>query len=262
MIGLGIPAVEPLLWTLMFVMVRVGAAFVAAPVFGAMAVPIQVRVLLSGAIAVLVLKVNPVEPPAQLFSFVTFLMIAQEALVGLALGFIVQIAFAAPLIASEIIGGSMGLNFAASVDPQNGAATPALGQFLSVVTTLLFLALDGHLVLTDLVVRSYQTLPPGAAWLSPAQIWGIIGFGTYAFTAGLLLALPVGFVVLSLNIIVGMLSRSAPALNLFAVGLPAGMAVGLVAIAIAFPAMGDFLSSIVTYSLQMVDQLVLGGGNG
>ncbi len=257
MLGLGLPTVEPALWTLLFVMVRVSAAFVAAPVFGAMQVPVQVRVLLAGAIAVLAMQSRGIEPPLSVFSLTTFLMVAQEALVGLALGFVVQIAFAAPLIAGEAISGAMGLSFASAVDPQNGAGTPAVGQFMSVVMTLLFLALDGHLILTDLVCRSYDALPPGDAWLGPDRLKAIAMFGSYAFLAGLLLALPVGFTLLSLNLIVGMLSRSAPALNLFAVGLPASLVAGLVALAIAFPAMGDFMGVIVRESLAASERLVL-----
>jgi len=258
MLGLGLPSIEPLLWTLMFVMIRVGGAFVAAPVFGAMAVPVQIRIILSGAIGVLVMTSQSVTPPPQVFSLITLLMIAQEALVGLALGFVVQIAFAAPLIASEAIAGGMGLSFAMAVDPQNGVSTPAIGQFLSIVMTLLFLAIDGHLILTELVVRSYETMPPGEAWISADRLIGIARFGSYAFAAGLLLALPVGFTLLSLNLIVGMLSRSAPALNLFAVGLPASLLTGVVALAIAFPAMGDYLGVIIREGLAAAQRLVLG----
>ena len=259
MLGLGIPAIEPLLWTLLFVMVRVGAAFVAAPVFGAVGVPVQVRVVLSGAIAVLVLSANAVTPPDVVFSLNTFLSVAQEALVGLALGFVVQIAFAAPLLAGEAISGTMGLNFAAVVDPNSGAGTPAVGQFLSIIMTLLFLAVDGHLILTDLVVRSYQALPPGQAWLEPARLKNIALFGSYVFLAGFLLALPVGFTLLCLNLVVGMLSRSAPALNLYAVGLPASLVVGIITFAVAFPAMGEFMGGIVREGLNAATRLVLGG---
>lgn len=258
MLGLGLPSIEPQLWTLIFTMVRVGAAFIAAPVFSAVAVPVQVRIILAAAIAVLAMNSGAIVPPEQIFSLTTFLAIAQEALVGLALGFIVQIAFAAPLIASEAIGGSMGIGFATAVDPANGTSTPALGNFLSIVMTLLFLALNGHLILVDLVVRSYDTLPPGDAWLGAARFRNIAMFGGYAFSAGLLLALPVGFVLLCLNLIVGMLSRSAPALNLFAVGLPASLVTGIVALAIAFPAMGDYMVVIVREALQAAENLVFG----
>ncbi len=256
MFGFGL-AIEPQLWTLIYTMVRVGAAFVAAPIFGAVGVPLQVRIILSGAIAVLALNVAPITAPAEVFALATFLSIAAEALVGLALGFILQIAFAAPLLASETIGISMGIGFAASVDPQNGAASPALGNFLSIILTLVFLSVDGHLVLVDLVVRSYTLLPPGAAWLSPGKLQNIALFGGYAFLAGLLLALPVGFLLLCLNLVVGMLSRSSPALNLFAVGLPASVLAGVVALFVAMPAMGDYMLVIVREALTAAEMLVV-----
>lgn len=257
MMGFGL-SIEPQLWALLFAMVRIGAAFVAAPVFSALAIPLPARVALTGAIGVLLVNTVPVNPPGEIFSVTTMLAVAAEALVGLAMGFILQIAFAAPLVAAEVIGISMGLGFAQAVDPQNGQATPALGQFMSILLTLLFLSLDGHLVLVDLVARSYTALPIGAAWLTPDRLLNIALFGGYAFLAGLLLALPVGFLLLCLNLIVGMISRSAPALNLFAVGLPASLAMGVVALLLALPAMGDYMQVIVRESLDAAQTLVLG----
>ena len=257
MLGFGL-AIEPQLWALIFVMVRVGSAFIAAPVFGNVSVPLPVRIALSGAVGVLVLGTTTIQTPPSVFALATFVAVAAEALVGLAIGFVLQIAFAAPLVAGEIIGGSMGIGFANMIDPNSGRSSPAIGQFLSILMTLLFLSLDGHLILVDMVVRSYRALPPGAAWLTAGQLRDIALFGGYAFLAGLLLALPVGFLLLCLNLAVGMLSRSAPALNLFAVGLPASLAVGVVALAMAFPVMGDYMLVIIQEGLAATSSLVLG----
>lgn len=257
MLGFGF-SIEPQLWALLFTMVRVGAAFVAAPVFGAVSVPLNVRILLTAAIGILSMNAVPIEAPGEVFALATFLAVAAEVLVGLALGFILQIAFAAPLVASEVIGVSMGLSFATAINPQTGQSTPALGQFLTILLTLLFLAVDGHLVLVELVVRSYELLPPGQAWLTPGKLQNIALFGGYAFLAGLLLALPVGFLLLCLNIVVGMLSRSAPALNLFAIGIPASLAMGVLALLVGMPAMGDYMLVIVREALDAAQALVLG----
>lgn len=257
MLGFGL-SIETQLWALIFVMVRIGAAFVAAPVFGAVSIPLPVRVALSGAIGVLVLGVHPVTPPAEIFSVVTIMAVLAEALIGLAIGFILQIAFAAPMVASEVIGTSMGIGFASAIDPQNGRSTPALGQFLSILMTLLFLAVNGHLVLVDMLVRSYAVLPPGGAWLAPKQLEDIALFGGFTFAAGLLLALPVGFLLLCLNLIVGMISRTAPSLNLYAVGLPTSVVVGVVALALAMPAMGDYMVVIIHQALDAAQTLVFG----
>lgn len=256
MMGFGL-SIEPQLWALMFAMVRIGAAFVAAPVFSAVSIPLPARIALSGALGLLVVNVAHIHAPEQIFSVTTFLAVGAEALIGLAMGFVLQIAFSAPLVASEVIGMGMGLGFASALDPQNGHPTPALGQFLSILLTLLFLATDGHLVLIDLVVRSYEVMPPGA-WIAPERLLNIALFGGYAFMAGLLLALPVGFLLLCLNLIVGMLSRAAPALNLFAVGLPASLVVGVIAILLALPAMGDYMQVIIHEGLDAVPKLVLG----
>ena len=257
MLGFGLN-IEAQLWALIFVMVRIGAAFVAAPVFGAVSVPLPVRISLAGAVGVLVLAVHPFTPPPEIFAVATILSVIAEALVGLAIGFVLQIAFAAPMIASEIIGTSMGIGFASAIDPQNGRSSPALGQFLSVLLTLLFLSMNGHLVLVDMLVKSYTVMPPGTAWMSPERFKDIALFGGYTFAAGLLLALPVGFLLLCLNMIVGMISRAAPSLNLFAVGLPASLAVGVVALALAMPAMGDYMLVIVQESLDAAQSLVFG----
>lgn len=257
MLGFGL-SIEPQLWALLFTMVRVGAAFVAAPVFGAVSVPLNVRILLTAAIGILSMNAVPIAVPGEVFALATFLAVAAEVLVGLALGFILQIAFAAPLVASEVIGVSMGLSFATAINPQTGQSTPALGQFLTILLTLLFLAVDGHLVLVELVIRSYELLPPGQAWLTPGKLQNIALFGGYAFLAGLLLALPVGFLLLCLNIVVGMLSRSAPALNLFAIGIPASLAMGVLALLVGMPAMGDYMLVIVREALDAAQTLVLG----
>lgn len=257
MLGFNLSVEQPL-WALLFVMVRVGAAFGAAPIFGAVNVPVQVRVLLSAAIGILVLGTRHVVPPAQVFAFTTFLSVAAEALIGLATGFIVQIAFAAPFVASEMIGGSMGLGLAQMIDPQSGASTPAIGQFLSILLTLLFLAANGHLLLVETILRSYEALPPGGAWMTADKLKDVALFGAYAFSAGLLLALPVGFILLALNLVVGMMSRSAPALNLFAVGMPASLAVGVIALAVALPAMGDYMAVIIRDGLAAAQGLVGG----
>ena len=257
MLGFGL-SIEPQLWALLFVMTRVGAAFAASPIFGATAMPVQVRVLLAGAIGVLVLGTHRVVPPEQIFTATTFLSLIAEVLVGLAIGAVLQIAFAAPLIAGEVIGSSMGIGFAATIDPLNGRSSTALNQFLLTILTLLFLASNGHLMLVELIVKSYDALPPGHAWLDPKQFRDIALFGGYALAAGFLLALPVGFLLLCLNLVVGMLSRSAPALNLFAIGLPISLAVGMAALGLAFPAMGDYMLVIVHEGLAAAQSLVLG----
>jgi flagellar biosynthesis protein FliR len=235
----GFGAVEAEFWRWLFVMTRIGAAMLAAPIFGAGSVPVQVRVIVTGAVAVMVCAWTPVAAPPALLSATGILMVMGEVLVGLALGFVLQLSFAAPTIAAEIIGGAMGMAMATTVDPNSGTQSPALGQYFAVVLTVIFLALGGHLLWLNLVVDSYSVFPPGRTWLGADRFELILGFGTTMFTTAVAIALPVSVVLLVVQMVTGVLSRSAPALNLFALGLPAGVLAGLAALIASAPLITD-----------------------
>jgi flagellar biosynthetic protein FliR len=255
----GFAGLEAQLWLWMIAMIRPGAAFLAAPVFGATFVPVQLRLVIALAIGIPALAAAPFALPSDgLVSIAGFLLIAGEVLVGLALGFAVQIGLSAALVAGEAIANVMGLGFAASMDPQSGQASPALGQFLSILATFLFLALDGHLALAATIVESYRALPPGEAWLSADSIMGLVQFGGVLFAAGLSIALPVGTALVFVQIMMGVLARSAPALNLFAVGFPATLLAGLVLLAMGAPVMGEAMTTAIRQGLEMARQLALG----
>jgi flagellar biosynthetic protein FliR len=162
------------------------------------------------------------------------------------------------MLAGETIGNTMGLGFASMVDPQSGAATPALGQFLALLATYLFLAIGGHLTLATIVVDSYRALPVGGAWLGADSVHGLVMFGGDVFAAGLAIALPVGFALVLVQIVMGMLARSAPAMNLFAVGLPATLLAGLVLLAIAAPTMGEGITNAMVRGLDEARAIAMG----
>lgn len=255
-------ALEAQLWLWMIAMLRPGAAFIAAPVFGSPSVPVQLRLVVSLAIGMPALDLVPFAlPPDGLVSPQGFVLIAGELLVGLALGFSVQIGFAAASIAGEAIGNTMGLGFASMVDPMSGTSTSALSQFLTILATFLFLALGGHLMLASIVVDSYKVLPPGQAWLTAGAAHRIVMFGGDLFAAGLAIALPVGFSLVLVQIVMGMLSRSAPAMNLFAVGLPATLMAGLVLLAIAAPSMGEGITAAMLRSLELARDIAHGASD-
>ena len=248
----GFGAIQDQFWRLLFVMTRIGAAMAAAPLFGATSVPAQLRVALAGAIGVFVCAWTQVQPPAALLSASGLLAVGGEVLVGLALGFVLQVAFAAPMIAAETIAGSMGLGLAASIDPASGTQSTALGQYLRVVLTLVFFGLGAHLRWLGLVFDSYRALPPGRAWLAPDHLAAIAGLGGEMFATAVAMALPVVLVLLLVQVLTGVLSRSAPALNLFALGLPAGVLAGLAALIVAAPLLVDQCADLVGDALTNV----------
>ena len=246
MIGIdfGFGALEDEFWRLLFVMTRIGAALVAAPLFGATSVPPQLRVVAAGAVAIMICAWTPVQAPEALLSLSGMVSVAGEVLVGLSLGFILQLAFAAPVMAAEVIGGSMGMSMATAVDPNSGAQSPALGQYFSVVLTLIFLALGAHLQWFSLVLESYKVFPPGQTWLGAERFSEIAGFAGYMFVTAVTIALPVCLVLLIVQMVTGVLSRSAPSLNLFALGLPAGVLAGIAALLISAPVLTDLVTRL------------------
>lgn len=261
MMPAGFAGVEAQLWLWMLAMIRPGAAFLAAPVFGSPQVPVQLRLIVALAVGIPATAAVPFAlPDAGIASIEGFSLVLSEVLVGLAMGFAVQIGFAAALLAGEAIGNAMGLGFASMVDPQSGQSTPALGQFLSILGTFLFLSIGGHLALAALVFESYVALPPGQAWLGADSLKGLVDFGGIVFAAGVVIALPVAFGIILVQIVMGMLSRSAPAMNLFSVGLPAALLAGIILMAIAAPVMAEAILGAIQRGLEMAGQLARGAG--
>lgn len=261
MLPTGLAGLEAQLWVFLVAMIRPGAAFLAAPVFGAQNIPVQVRLIISLAVGIPAIQQVPFElPAAGLVTAMGFLLVAGEVIAGLALGFAVQLGYSAAMMAGEVIGNAMGIGFANMVDPQSGASSPALGQFLSILGTFLFLAMNGHLALCTIIVDSYHSLPPGQAWLGQGQMRDVIMFGGDMFAAGMAIALPVGFALILVQVVMAMLARSAPAMNLFSVGMPATILAGVVLLAIAAPAIGDGIAIAIERGLDLARSIAAAKG--
>lgn len=259
MIAPGFAGVEAQLWLWLIAMVRPGAAFIAAPIFGAAAVPVQLRIILALAIAIAAANSVPFAiPPGGVASFAGIALIGGEVIAGLALGFALQIGYAAAFIAGETIANAMGLGFSSMVDPMSGQSTPVVGQFLSIISTFMLLAMDGHLLLIRFIIASYQALPPGGGLMPASAFESLANFGGAMFAAGVTIALPVAFTLILIQIVMAMLARTAPSLNLFAVGMPAALLAGLFLLAIGAPVMGEAISDALRTSLDMAQSLAGG----
>jgi len=238
---------------LMLASIRPAAALVAAPVFGMAQVPVVLRLILALAIGVAASGTAVILLPADgLASVAGVFLIIGEIILGLALGFMLQAGFAAAAIAGEAIGNAMGLGFAATFDPLSGHGTPAVSQVLTILTTLLFLAIDGHLIFFRIVVDSYAALPIGGGLLSAKAVGGVVATGSTMFAAALTLALPVVTGVILIQLVMALLARTAPAMNLFAVGVPAALLGGLVLFAFATPVMGHAIARMLHEALESV----------
>ncbi len=213
---------------------RIGAMLMVAPLFGAGTVPARFRILLALALAASIAPLIPSPPPVDALSQHSVLMIIQELAIGVTMGFMVQMVFDAIIIGSQTIAMGMGLGFAMMVDPQRGVNVPILSQFFVIVTTMMFLALNGHLILIKVLIQSFTTLPPGTAGFGREGLWAVVSWGTQMFAGAILIALPAVVALLIVNIAYGVISRAAPTLNLFAVGFPATILLGFLILQYSF----------------------------
>jgi flagellar biosynthetic protein FliR len=161
------------------------------------------------------------------------LVLAGQLAIGLAMGFMVRLVFAAVEMGGNIVGQTMGLGFAQMMDPANGITVPVVSQFYSVMATLIFLALDGHLILIDILVDSFHVMPVATTTPISGGLWLLVSWGAWIFKGAMLIALPAVSAMLLVNIAFGVMMRAAPQLNIFAVGFPVTLMLGFVFILVS-----------------------------
>lgn len=241
---------------------RIGAAVMAAPLFGSSYVPVRVRLAIAILMAVLLVPVLPPAPAVNPLGLGAILIAANEIVIGLCIGFLIQLVFEAVVFAGQTISMGMGLGFAMMVDPQRGTSVPILGQFLLIITLLLFMALDGHLEFLALIARSFYLWPAGGAAITPDALGIVVQWGEEMLKGALQIALPAVIALLVVQIGVGVISRAAPTLNLFAVGFPVAILVGYLMLEQLMPALLPRFEEILGSAMQSVGSLLEGGGNG
>ena len=252
------PAVEPLILALAFASLRTGAALALLPALGGQLIPVRVRIGLAGAVGWLVVGSGAAAPPpADLLGLPGLAAIAGELLIGLVAALALHTAFAGALAAGDWLAQSMGLGFAQLVDPTLPQA-PVLSGLFAMLMWALLLTGGGHLLLLDILVRSHAAMPTAAALFEPARLSAIVAWGGYALASGFLVALPVGASLLLVNLAIGVAARSAPQLNLFSIGFPLMLLIGLVALPLALPALATGFQGMLAAMQSSLADLLLG----
>lgn len=209
--------------------VRILALFAAAPVFNGAMVPVPLKVALAAVLSVLVGSIVGQSAPLDI-SWATLVLIVEQILVGLAIGFAMQLALAAMSFAGDLIGVQMGFGFATLLAIEGNFAVPVMSDFFGMVGLMLFLAFNGHLILVGALVKSFTVVPVAVGASVPLAGWATLArAGALLFEIGVFLALPVVAVVLTLNLAVGTLSRAAPQINLMSVGFSIFLWAGIAA---------------------------------
>jgi flagellar biosynthetic protein FliR len=240
-----------ILWTAL----RVGGVVMLAPLLGAMYVPRRIRLAMALVLSLALLPVAGPPPALDPLSGEGLLAITQELIVGLAIGFVLRVATEAALLAGQLISTGMGLSFATVVDPQNGGM-PLLGRFYIVVASLLLLATNAHLSLIALLAQSFSAVPIGSGGLGPADARVIADFGAVMFAGAVQLALPSVIAILMVNVAFGVISRAAPTLNLFAVGFPITILLGLFILVLSIRTQGPVWEAQMTDAFELLTRML------
>ena len=236
--------------------VRVLALIATSPLFGESTIPRQAKIGLAFALTAAVAPTLPAPPVIPLSSFTGLLVLVQQLLVGVAMGFTMRLAFAAAQTAGEFVGLQMGLSFATFFDPGMGANTAVISRLFNILAVLVFLAVDGHLLVLGGLVMSFDTLPVAPLSLD-RNGWGVIvEGGAHVFASGLLLALPMIAALLTINLALGILNRAAPQLSVFSVGFPISLTVGVVLLAVVLPNTLPFMETLFRQGLDMMSRVV------
>ncbi len=218
-----------------FPLARILGLVAAAPVFNNAAIPRRIKVVTGLAITFALAPALPAFPQVAPASWAGLGILLQQGLIGIALGFTVRLIFAGIDLAGELIGLQMGLGFAVFYDPQNATQLPIIAELIGLIALLIFLALDGHLITLALLAESFSVLPVGATSFQAAGWETLLRSGATIFSIGVLLALPLISALLIANIALGVLTKVAPQLNLFAVGFPLTLMAGFVMLALTMP---------------------------
>jgi flagellar biosynthetic protein FliR len=260
--GMGLQFVMEALATLFLASLRIGAFLLASPFFGGTSVPVQARIVMAMLLGVAVVS-NITVPAWQSFdSMMGFQVIVTELAIGIGAGLILTIWFSAALLAGEKIAASAGLGFAAQIDPDSGGQTPVVSKIFSIFLTVLFLSWNGHLVVLRVMIDTYEFLPIGTVPNFAALIQGgIAAFGSMFFAAAIIMLPITGFLV-AINLAVGVISRSTPQMNLFAVGFPISMIVIFILLFLWVEALGGSLNSLSQMAVENMQNVLGALANG
>lgn len=223
--------VSPILWPFL----RVLAVFTSAPVFSSRVFPVRARIALAFLVAYAAQSGMPDAPLVGVNDPGALGVVVQQVGIGLAIGFAVRLVFAAVELAGEVVGFQMGLNFAAFFDPSLNSQSSAVARFFGQMTSLLFVVMNGHLMVLMAVNKSFEAFPIDQNFLEALGKMKLYQLGTDLFASALWMALPMVGMLMFVNLALGVISRVAPQMNIFAVGFPVTLVVGLIGIAYTLP---------------------------
>ena len=218
---------EAMLRSFLWPLFRISGMLMSMVIIGSAIISRNKRAALAFVLTILVVPVLPEMPNVPLLSLQGAIISVQQLIIGIAVGFVSRLIFETFIVGGQIIAMSSGLGFAQINDPSSGVTVPAVGQFFLMMATLIFLAVDGHLMMFEIIVRSFVSLPVSTSGVPMLSIYQIVSFAGMMFSAGLMMALAAVISLLLVNLAFGILTKVAPTLNIFVIGFPIILTFGL-----------------------------------
>ncbi len=236
---------------------RILGLIASAPLFGNVSVPAPLKIVFGSVLALIVAPNLHDLPVVDPMSMSGMLILTQQLVIGLSMGFAMRIVFAGVEMAGEVIGLTMGLGFATFFDPQSQGRSSAISQFLSLLVLMIYLAANVHLMMIAALFDSFNTLPIAAGPLGAHSVQRIATWGGMIFSAGVQLSLPIVAALLITNAALGILTRAAPQLNIFGIGFPIALGAGFIMLSLALPYLGMPLGRLLQDGIDQIYQITV-----
>ena len=236
---------------------RIGGFLMVAPVIGSQLVPARIRMVIALSLTVIIVPVLPDMPNIEGLSLKAMFLIGQQVLIGVALGFFMQLMFHTLVLAGQMIAMQMGLGFASMVDPSNGINVTVVSTFYLLFITILFVSLDGHLTMLKVIVDSFYSLPINSEFtFANTSMLAIVASISWIFSSAMVIALPALTALLITNFAFGIMTRAAPQLNIFALGFPVSLLFGMFLIWLTLPAVTNASVNLFDEGFLRINQLI------
>ncbi len=235
---------------------RIGAMLMTAPIFSSKSLPIKVRITLAIACTLLIAPLLPKLPAVDFLSGESFLIMVNQVIIGAIIGFVLQFVFGVFVLAGQIFAMQTGLGFSMMNSPQDGVQTTVVGQMYVITITLLFLTLNGHLFLLQLLLESFYQLPIGFTGIDVQAFWLLVSWGSDFYKHALMVVMPAIGAMLMVNVSFGVMAKASPQLNPFSVGFMITIIFGFVIFYITLPNLYPYFVKLMEDGFGLVEQII------
>jgi len=257
MLDLSFLQIEQMVGDYLLPFFRIAAFMMAMPLISTQYVPKKIRLILATSFSLAIVPTLPAVPYVEGLSLSNYLLVVEQMLIGFAIGFSLHIMFQIFAIGGQMIANQMGLGFASVNDPANGVSIVVVGQYYMMLSMMLFITMNGHLIMFQTLAQSFSVLPVGFSALDNIKLMDIVNSGRWMFQSAVVMALPAVTSLLIVNVAFGVMSKASPQLNIIAIGFPFTMTLGIFITWMTFSGFLHQFEQFSEYALSFAGQILV-----